>query len=106
MSAVAVMPRTILFGDTPSGLNSDGEASRRAYDRTIGKAQRRRLQRPLTWLYEVLLAAAGKRGQAFAVTFNPLGELTETEQATVRKTTAEVDKIYIELGVYSGRRSV
>ncbi len=100
LSAVTAIPQTILFGEAPGGLNSDGDSSRKIWDKVIAVVQTIYLLPRLERLYKVLFAAKqgptnGTVPDSWSVGFNPLDEPTETEQATIRKTNAETDAIYI-----------
>ena len=100
LAAVSGIPQTLLFGETPSGLSTDGDSWRQMWAATVSDWQESDVRPSLEWLITLLYAAAGSPPDTWAVSFNPLDELTETEEATNRKTNAETDAIYITSKVY------
>jgi len=98
------IPVTLLMGQAPAGLNATGDSDVRNWYDSI-----RRLQ--YSWLLPVWkrlvhLAYISKDGpysgteeDSWKIEFNRLWQLTEKEEADVRKTIAETDKIYIDTGV-------
>ena len=107
LSAVTGMPAALLFGDAPSGLNTDGESAERKWSKVIGAVQKMKIKDPLSYLYRVIASqsevfAQGEiLGEDLAIKFLPLDELTEGEEAAIRKTYAEIDEKYIDTGVYT-----
>ena len=104
LSAAAQMPVTILFGVSPSGLNStaDGDLSI-WYDR-IGSKQETDLRPRLTRLISILLKAKegptnGVEPEGWEYVFKSLWQATEKEQAEARKLQAETDAVYIDTNV-------
>lgn len=104
-AAYTAQPETVAFGATPGGLNTDGEAGRKAQDRVITSLQRTHVEPGLTRYYSVLVAAQAGQGKPipenWQVVFRPLGSLTRQEEAQVRLNTAMADRIYIQMGVVS-----
>lgn len=106
VSAALGYPRTVLFGDTPGGLNSDGDSHRALMAAQVHAFQRHCLLPPLTSLYRILYAQKegpfkGKIPDYFEVSFNPIGRPSQEDEAVVRRSTAETDEIYIRCGVYT-----
>jgi phage-related protein (TIGR01555 family) len=103
-AAVTSQPETIAFGATPGGLNTDGEAGRKAWDRVVSNFQNTHLKCALEYVYAILIAAAANSGEEtsekWSVSFRPLGTLTLKEEAEVRNQNALTDKINITAGVY------
>ena len=104
LSAATGMPITLLFGEAPSGLNTDGESHRTLWGNVVAGVQHGVLRDPLTQLYTVLYAAKdgptkGEAPASWNVEFLPLDELTETEQAALEKTHAETDAIRVSTGI-------
>jgi phage-related protein (TIGR01555 family) len=103
-AAYTGQPETVAFGATPGGLNTDGEAGRKAQDRMITAIQKTHILPFLERYYEVLVAAHENAGEDvpddYAVVFRPLGTLTRAEDAQVRYNIAMADRIYIQMGVY------
>ena len=100
---------TIMFGQPPSGLSTDDKSGRETFNRLVGEYQQTTFAEPLEHMYTVLFASkAGPTGgdvPSFEIEFLPLSVATPEEQAALQKTYAEVDKINIELGVYSPDRA-
>lgn len=99
--AVTGMPATLLFGDAPSGLNTDGESGRRTWDKVVGAAQRHFLSDALRHLYALIFASQeGPRVEgSWGVEFNPLDQPTEREQAETEEIHARTDQTRIASGV-------
>lgn len=100
LAAAAKIPVALLMGQGPSGLNATGEADMRwFYDQV--SAEQERIARPaLKRLFSLILGAKlgpakGKLPEKWNFEFNPLWQLTEEQQATVRKTQADTDAIYL-----------
>lgn len=104
LQAVTGMTGVDLFGETPGGLNSDGQSHRELKNKVVAAYQTTKYTKPLTHLYQVLMAAKagpwkGQEPEGWELSFRPLDELSEQDTAELRKTTAETDQIYIESGV-------
>lgn len=107
LSAVTGLPQTKLWGQSPGGLNTDGDSHRRLWSNFIASFQANRLGEPLEYLYLLLFLAregptAGQEPEDWSLEFNPLDELSEQEQAELEKTTAETDAINVGMGAYDG----
>jgi len=99
LSAVTAIPQSILFGDSPSGLNTDGASGRNNFGDVIAAIQNHLLRRRLEELYTILMNGPEGSQAVWALEFNPFFEVTEQETATLKKTYAETDQIYINTGV-------
>lgn len=99
LSAVTATPQTILFGDSPSGLNTDGKSGRNNFGDVIAAIQNHLLRKRLERLYTILINSVGRGSDKWALEFNPIFEITEQESANLRKTHAETDQIYVTTGV-------
>jgi phage-related protein (TIGR01555 family) len=99
-AAVTGMPEVVAFGATPGGLNTDGEAGRRAWEREVSQIQQTHLKPILRKIYEVYAAALGF-GDTWTLEFRPLGTLTEKEKSEVREVNARTDRIYRQEGILS-----
>lgn len=104
VASAARMPATLLFGQSPSGLNATGESDIRFFYDQIRGAQEAVLRPRLDRLFQVLFAAKagptrGKEPDSWSYQFNPLWQESDQERAQVRKTQAETDAIYIREGV-------
>ncbi len=106
LAAAADMPVTLLMGTSPGGMNSTGESDIRFFYDRIGARQKRHLLPILRRLYRLVMLSKegptdGEEPEMWNLKFNPLRQLSELEQATLRKTVAETDAIYIGQGVLS-----
>lgn len=104
LSAAARMPATLLFGQSPAGLSATGESDIRFFYDQIKARQERELRGPVSRILELLFKSAsgptrGKEPESWTFTFNPLWQLSDEQEANVRKVTAETDQIYIQNGV-------
>ena len=104
LSAATGIPITLLMGKSPAGLQATGKSDVRFWYDNIAAAQEEKLLPQLTRLAAILMACKDGAFKAkpldnWAIKFVPLWQLTEEETATVRKDTAETDKVYIDLGV-------
>lgn len=96
----ADIPMTRLFGQSAAGLSATGDNDVRNYYDMVSAKQEAELRPQLEYLYEVLVRSElGHMPDDFRFDFNSLWQLSETEQATVEKTRAERDQIYVGLGV-------
>lgn len=106
LAAVSGFPQTVLFGDSPGGLNSDGESSRHTLAQLVSAHQEEEARDPVEWLARLLFRAQegptkGVEPEGWALVFHPLDEPTRTESAALAKTHAETDAIRIASGVVS-----
>jgi hypothetical protein len=96
----ADIPMTRMFGQSAGGLNANGDNDVRNYYDKLSSGQETDLRPQLEYLYEILVRSElGHMPEDFRFDFNPLWQLSESEQATVEKTRAERDQIYVGLGV-------
>lgn len=102
-AAYTQQPETIAYGATPGGLNTDGEAGRKSWDRRISQYQRTHVYPCLLWYYGMLIHAYENSGEdvpdRWDVVFRHLGTLTRSEEAQVKNTLAMMDRIYVQTGV-------
>ena len=103
VAGAAGVPITILFGQSPGGLNSTGESDTRGYYDRINAKQESLLRQGM-WLYHQVLcrSAFGKMPEEFGFEFDPLWQMSDKEKAEVEKLRAERDKIYWDIGSASG----
>lgn len=105
-AAAAQMPVTVLFGQSPAGLNATGESDIRLwYDRVESYQEdvlRPRLERLVTL---ILRSSAGPtKGQApehWKVNFRPVRKATPMEEAELRARQAQIDNAYVSARVLS-----
>lgn len=109
LSAASGIPFTKLFGESPKGLNSTGDADIRNYYDEI-KSKQEDILLPglerLKYLIEISRDEAFKgKGipDGMEIEFNALWQMTDKEEAEYRKINAETDDIYITAGVLSAK---
>ncbi len=99
------MPRTVLLGEQPGGLNANGDSEIRAWFDFVSAQQGLQLQSPLNQLLHIYFATLAnsdaKVPDEWTINFNPLWQPTRKESAETLKTMAESASILIELGVVS-----
>lgn len=99
-AGAAEIPYTILFGQSPAGLNSTGEHDTRNYYDSIATQQDWALRPVLMELLDVLMRSALNTPIAgFDVVFNPLWQLDPKTRAEIEKSNSERDKTYLDAGV-------
>jgi phage-related protein (TIGR01555 family) len=103
LAAAARMPVTLLMGQAPAGLNATGASDVRNFYDYIHARQERILRPRLNRIIWLLFKSAdgptgGKIPDNWSITFNPLWQASETEQATIRFQTAQADNLYFQMG--------
>lgn len=104
LSSVTGIPVTLLYGRAPSGLNATGDADIRNFYDAVKQYQELKLKPILEKLTYYLMksklgAFKGVEPENWGIQFTPLWQNTEEQEAIMRRTVAETDKIYIETGV-------
>lgn len=104
VSAAARMPASLLFGQSPAGLNATGESDIRFFYDGIKAQQEHSLKPKMNRLVKLVFLSAdgptkGQEPENWSIEFNPLWQLDEKEQAEVRKLQADTDQVYISNGV-------
>ena len=85
------VPHVRFFGDSPGGLNSDGDSALKTYYDQIAKDQESKLRRPTTRILDVLARSTLGRSTPpdFGFSFNPLWQMSAKEKAEIAKATTE-----------------
>jgi phage-related protein (TIGR01555 family) len=99
MSAAGDMPVTFLYGVSPAGLNATGESDRVSFYDRIKVIEDLDFLPAIERVSRIQFLARGGEPDEWSVSFNPLLQQSEDAKATTRKTNAETDKIYIDMGV-------
>jgi len=94
IAKAARMPMVKLFGQTPAGLNTDGESSKENWRKQVASFRERKVERMLERIVEL-----GQPSVDYSISFGELKELTKQTKADVRLKTAKTDKIYHAMGV-------
>lgn len=103
LAAVVQIPAGMLFGIEPNGLNASGEYSTRNMYDAISAYQKTKLEHPIRKMAEYIMLAQeyqfGAIPPRWSVQFAPLEQMSELDQAKLRRDVAEADRIYIEQSV-------
>lgn len=91
LSGASGIPLVRLFGQSPAGLNSTGDADIRMYYDNINSQQESKLRNPFEVLLKVLWRSTFGRPapKDMEFTFTPLWQMSAMDKATVGKTNAE-----------------
>lgn len=94
------IPVSRLFGRSSAGLNSNGDGDGRDYYDMIGSKQTAYLEQPLLQLIQMVNAGEGGivNGDELGITFKPVWVPSQSDLITMRKTVADTDKIYNDMG--------
>ncbi|QNH52272.1 DUF1073 domain-containing protein [Acinetobacter venetianus] len=99
-SGAAEMPYTILFGQSPAGMNATGEHDTRNYYDSIATKQTWTLKPFMLRLLAVICQATfGRSIPGLGIVFNPLWQLDAKVRAEVEKANSERDAKYLEMGI-------
>lgn len=99
MSSVSGIPLVILLGITPSGLNASSEGEIRVfYDRIMAYNQRVAAAPLLSIIDCVQLSLWGQIDPEITFEFESLWEMSDKDKADIRKSDAEADAAYVEMG--------
>ncbi|MCU4551608.1 DUF1073 domain-containing protein [Acinetobacter nosocomialis] len=99
-SGAAEMPYTILFGQSPAGMNATGEHDTRNYYDSIATKQTWSLKPLMMKLLKVIVQTTfGRQIPSLDVVFNPLWQLDGKVRAEVEKFNSERDQRYLEMGI-------
>ena len=99
-AGAAEMPYTLLFMQSPAGMNATGEYDTRNYYDSIATKQEWDVKPILMkFLHIICQSTFGKQFPNLNVVFNPLWQLDAKTRAEVEKANAERDAKYLELGV-------
>jgi phage-related protein (TIGR01555 family) len=106
MAAAFRTPSTLLFGQSPSGMQATGAADIRFFYDQIKAQQESDLRPKLERMIRLIFLdksgpTKGAEPNEWSFIFNPLYRLTELEEAQLRNTQANTDKIYVETGIVS-----
>lgn len=99
VAGAAEIPITRLFGETPGGLAATGKGELINYYDMISNKQQTDLLGNVEKLVRYLILNEFGNELEFEIEFNPLWQVPESELAAVRKTRADTDKIYYDMGV-------
>lgn len=100
LAAAIDMPLSLLMGQAPKGLGADSEGDLRLYYDKVRSFQKRKVAPILKILANMVMKSMRERGipKKWAISFNPLWQLTDAEIAEARLTQARSDSMYIKMG--------
>lgn len=101
LSGALKIPMVRLFGQTPTGLNTNGESDLRTYYDGINQDQESDLRDPVTRILQVAHRSEFGADPAddFDFDFEPLWQLTDEQKATVSNTVATTVVAVAEAGI-------
>lgn len=98
-AGAADMPYSLLFGQSPAGMNATGEYDINSYYDNILTMQEHTLREPLEELIGYILDSMGVQFESMGLIFNTLHQVDKKVLSEIEKSNAEKDKIYWEMGV-------
>ena len=102
MASVSNIPLVYLLGTTPAGLNASSEGEVKVFGEYILSMQEALFTAPLKRVFEVIqLSKFGAIDPDIGFEYEPLGEMDQSQLATIRKTDADTDAVLIGAGVIS-----
>lgn len=101
LSSVTGIPVNKLVGRSAAGLNATGAAETRNWYDALSAEQHRVLSPLAERVVGLIYASMGGAPDAWSIRWNSLYAPTDADVATMRKTVAETDKIYLDTGVLS-----
>jgi phage-related protein (TIGR01555 family) len=102
LSSVARIPLSVYLQVTPTGLNASSEGEIRSFYADVQAHQEKDYRPNLQRLLEIVqLGIDGTIDTDVKFTFEPLWQMSAVDEATVRKTEAETDQIYVVAGAVS-----
>ncbi len=97
-AAAARMPVTVLMGQSPAGMDATGESDLKLWYNQARSFQIHYLESRIRRLVQLLITSqeiSGADPKGWGIKFGPLWEPTALEQATLEKTVADKDAVYI-----------
>lgn len=98
-SGAANIPYSLLFGQSPSGMNATGDFDMRSYYDSISMMQENVLREPLELILDMIGNGIGIDGAGDEIVFNTLWQLDEKTKSEVEKNNSDRDEKYLDMGV-------
>lgn len=103
MSAAAEMPQTLLFGISPGGIANDGNSEAENWSNAVKSMQEEFLRPQLEYFLTLLFASQdgptnGAVPEGWTFKFRDIRQLNLLDEAKRRKTIAETDNLYFQIG--------
>lgn len=95
LAAAARIPVSLLMGQAPAGLNATGDSDIRFFYDQV-KAEQEALKPKIERIYKI---STKNENASYAIEFPALWQLTDKEQAELRRIEAEIDRVYLQEGV-------
>jgi len=100
MASISSIPLVKLLGTQPAGLNASSDGEIRVFYDAIAASQQDNLRPLIKKALDIIqLSEFGEIDAGIDFDFLPLYQMDETQQATIRKTEADTDAVYIQAGV-------
>ena len=100
MASISGIPLVKLLGTQPAGLNASSDGEIRVFYDTIAASQQDNLRPLIKKALDIIqLSEFGEIDPGIDFDFFPLYQMDEAQQATIRKTEADTDAVYIQSGV-------
>lgn len=94
------MPHTLLLGESPGGLGTTGQNQVKNWYDFVKRQQEIQLTKKINVLLKLIAKTLSIELPAeYSWKYNPLWQMSDTEQAAYRKTVADTDAVYIDRGV-------
>ena len=103
--AAADMPKTLLFGTSPAGgLSEAGKYEDQSWAASVERYQTHAMRQALNQFFQLVLSMPGgpTQGQPpeeWSVHFPPYYAESDEQKAELRKSVAETDRLYVDMGV-------
>lgn len=98
-AGAAEMPRSLLFGESPSGLAATGDFEMRSYYDSVSTMQENVLREPLEYLLSLMMQSLGIAVEDIGLIFESLWQLDAKTKSEVERNNAERDSIYLDLAI-------
>lgn len=100
LTASSGMPHTVLLGNSPTGgLGQSGNHEERNWNKWIANYQESYIKEPHLALLKEIAEELGINTANMDIQYHPPSEPSESEEVATRKTQAEVDNLYVDMGV-------
>jgi phage-related protein (TIGR01555 family) len=103
LAAATGIPVAVLLGESPSGLQATGAIDIRIFYDKVAAERKRIVEPPLTALLRLIARSMGYQGSV-KVSWPSLWQMTPQEEAQYRKTVAEGDEIWENMGCVTPQR--
>lgn len=98
-AGAAEMPYSLLFGQSPSGMNSSGDFDMQSYYDSVNTMQENVLKEPIEVIIDLIAQSLGYSLGDIGLIFNSLWQVDEKTKSDIEVNNANRDKINLELGL-------